>query len=178
MTSRPPTGIAKEYDTRLDRFRVREGIGIKEWAAEAGLRRTTLNRYRSGDEEPTSDYLANLVRSASRILQRSVRASELYDLGETEPLGRKVLEYRSSRGSRRLFESRLDILLRRVGLPPSALARNANMSEHTLLRIRSARSKPMVSSIRDLVLTLRRMGYDVKASDIVDVGEKSHPSNR
>lgn len=169
-----PTGREQRYDTRLDRFRVREGIGIKQWADQAGLRRTTLNRYRSASEEPTADYLAKLVRSASRILRRPVKASEIYDLGEGEPLGKNDLrrDYRTNEGSRKFYRSQLDTLLRRIGLPPSAFAREANISAHTLLRIRSQQASPMVSTLRALVVAMRRMGHDVTASDIADVGDK------
>jgi hypothetical protein len=175
-----PIGREHKYDTRLDRFRVREGIGITQWSDEAGLRRTTLNRYRSASEEPTAVYLANLVQSASRILGRPVKASELYDLGEAEPLGKKnrQREYRANAGSRKFYKSRLDVLLRRIGLPPSAFAREANISAHTLLRIRAQQVSPMVSTLRMLVVALRQMGYDVTVSDIVDVGEKLHRGDR
>jgi len=163
--------IARAYENRLDQFRVREGIDIGRWASEAGLRRTQLNKYRSEFDQPGAKVLAKLVRSASRILGRRVEASELYDLGETEPLGQQR-QFRWSSECKKVFDSRLDQLLRRIGLPPSTLARKAAMSTNTLLRLRALHATPMVSTVRQFVVALRRMGFDVRAPDIIDVGEE------
>ena len=166
MTSR-----ATAYDARLDQFRVREGIDIGRWASEADLLRTQLNKYRSAFAEPNVEVLAKLVRAASRILQRHVKASELYDLGEAEPLGQQR-QFRGNPECRKAFGSRLDEFLRRIEFPSSALAREAATSKNTLLQFRARRSSPRVSTVRQIVVALRRMGYDVTPSDIIDVGEE------
>lgn len=164
--------IARNYDTSLDRFRVRERLDIQQWAEEAEMRRTTLNRYRAGESEPNVRQLVRLVGAARRILGRAVHASELYDLGENEPrangLPRRV--HRENR-RRRVFNSRLDHLLRKFGVAPSAFARESGLSRHGLWRIRAEEDSPMVSSVRQIVQAFRRLGYDVKASDVIELSD-------
>lgn len=162
--------LAKAYDTPVDRFRVRANLSIAEWAREAGMSRTQLGKYRSHAEELTVTSLAALTRAASRILQRRVRASELCDLGDTEPLGHP---YRFAGGynARIRYGTPLDRFLRRIDVPPSPLARLIPLSPNQFRRIRADEAAPRVSTVRDLVRTLRRMGYDVKASELFDIGE-------
>ena len=172
MKRRPPTET-KPYETRLDRFRVHEGIDIQEWADEAGMRRTQLNKYRSAYDEPGAAVVAVLVRSASRLLRRPVRVSELFDVGEEEPLGKRARgrPLRRSDPCRKIYDSRFDKLLRRLRLPPVAFARASGLPPETLLRIRAGRATPMISTVRQVVVTLRQMGYDVRAFEIIDLGE-------
>ena len=165
--------IARNYDTSLDRFRVRERIDIQQWAQVAEMRRTTLNRYRAGESEPNVRQFARLLRAASRILGRAVFASELYDFGENEPVAPQPPRrtYNASSRSRKAFNSRLDRLLRKFGLTPTALARDAGVSTHGLLKIRADKDTPMISTIRQLVQAFRRLGCNVRAPDIIDLGE-------
>ena len=170
--------IARNYDTSLDRFRVRERLDIQQWAQVAEMRRTTLNRYRAGESEPNVRQFARLLCAASRILGRAVFASELYDFGENVPVvpHRPRRRYNASSRSRKAFNSRLDRLLRKFGLMPTALALDAGISTHGLLRIRAEEDTPMISTIRHIVQAFRGLGYDVRASDIIDLGEM--PVNR
>lgn len=78
--------VRRDYDTLLDRFRRKEGIPLLLWAEEAGMNRTQLGKYRSGKLEPSAVTLSDLVRAAKRIIGCPVKASDLYDLGEDEPL--------------------------------------------------------------------------------------------
>ena len=160
----------RDYDTRIDQFRTREGIGRAEWAIAADISRSQLTKYRAGIAEPRAGHLARLVSAAARILGRAVRASELYDLGEDEPLGHKTHDKpRAQNGVH--YDSRLDSLMTRLGVGPAALAQAAQTSR---MQIHSTRRgvPPLVSTIRRIVIAFRHMGYDVKASEIVDVGEE------
>src|SRR5690242_9613794 len=82
---RPPWFDRRDYATRMDRFRAAEQIPILTWAQEAGMRRSQINRYRAG-REPRTDVVARLVRAATRIVGRPVRASDLFDVGEDTPI--------------------------------------------------------------------------------------------
>ncbi len=163
----------RNYDTRLDRFRARHRIGIRAWADAAGIGRTQLNKYRSGTMEPGAAIFAALVRSAATILERPIKAAELFDFGEDEPVAptpRKRGDPKPSRVRKR-YETRLDNLLRRLGVPAAAVAREAGITRQGLLRFRRGQGIS-VSTVGLLVRALRRMGHAVKASDIVDLGEK------
>lgn len=163
----------KTYDTRMDRFRARENISIRQWAEAAGVARTQFNKYRSGKMTPGVLIFAALVRSASRIVARPVRASELYDLGEDEPVAPAPRECGRLQHSfvAKHYNTRLDRLIRRLGVRPAALAREGGISRQALRRLRMRSGVSVVSTVRVIVSALRRMGHPVKASNIVDTGE-------
>ena len=167
-----PSGFeVKHYETRLDRFRVRENIGIRQWAEQAGMSRTQLNRYRSDAAQPRSNTVADLVRSASAIVGRDVAASELYDLGEDEPVRRRDAQARTNRIVQKTYRPRFDELLRRLGVPLKRLATESGLSRQAIRRFRSDATYPVVPTVRAIVTALRRMGYRVTPSDVIDVGE-------
>jgi len=170
---RPPWFERRDYDTRIDRFRAKEGISILKWATEAGMKRSQFNKYRTGAEART-DLVARLVRAATRILGRPVRASELFDLGEEIPVAERAASAPSFLRNdlmRKDYPSRIDALLRLLGIPPNAFARQIGMSRRQLTRLRRDESFPFVGTVRHMVEVLRCSGYDVTASDIADVGE-------
>jgi DNA-binding phage protein len=163
---------SRNYETRIDRFRARERIDLARWADLAGISRTQLGKYRSGRSQPRSTTIAVLVRAASSILGRPVRAVELYDLGEDEALGPvpEAPRFTRRRDYGKRFPTRFDSLLWRLGVSPNGLARKAGLARQQLWLIR-AQSSPGVETIRRIVVTLRRMGFPVRADDVVDVGE-------
>jgi DNA-binding phage protein len=170
---RPSWYDRKDYDTRVDRFRVRENINIGEWADGAGMARTQLNKYRAGYGEPRADTLARIVDAARRILGRPVKASELFDVGEDVPVPLRphATAFRGNERIRRTYGSRIDDLLRRLELPPAAFARMVALSQRSLQKLRTERGVPSLRTIRQIVRKLRSHGYEVTASDVVDVGE-------
>lgn len=160
----------KVYNTRLDRFRMREHLDLSQWKDEAAIARGQLGRYRTGAAEPRSDVLARLVRSAGKLLNRRIPASDLYDLGEDEPLGVP----RKTRGDSRVrkpYPTRFDRLLRRQHIVGAQLAVEAGISRQNIRKLRAGLEKPRVRTIAGLVRALRRMGLDVAAGDLFDVGE-------
>ena len=161
----------KEYDTRLDRFRIRNALGVVSWAQAAGMSRNQLNKYRSG-VEPSAASLARLVRAASTLLGRRVTASELCDLGEHTAVCPIVKPPPRRSYVRKQYASRFDALIRRTGWPITPLAEELNISKVALLRLRArAEHSPLAATVRKVVIGFRRLGHDVKASDVVDVGE-------
>ena len=174
---RPPWFERRDYDTRIDRFRARESISILGWASAAGMKRAQFNKYRSGSE-PRTDVAARLVRAASRILDRPVRASELFDVGEEVPVAERDLTAPSFLRNdlmRKDYPSRIDALIRLLGIPPNAFAQKIGMSRRQLTRLRRNESSALLGTVRHMVETLRSKGYDVTASDIADVGEDEAP---
>jgi transcriptional regulator with XRE-family HTH domain len=164
---------ARAYGTRIDRFRRKEGIRLRLWAQEAGINRTQFGKYRAGKQEPSAIALANIVRAARRITGKPVRAAELYDVGDDEPLNTLAPEpFFEKRGTvRHVYNTRLDQCLIREGIKPARLARASGISRLALHRKRSGREIPRVSAIAKLVKAMRRLGRDVTASDLFDVGE-------
>lgn len=161
-----------EYDSRFDRFRraVTPSVPVNEWARQAGLKRSAFNRQRLRGSDPRSVSVANLVRTASRFLGRTVMASEMFDLGEETPVGECVPDEKSQR-PRREFDSRLRRTLVRIGIGPAKLQQLSGVTKTSIYRICHERVSPRISIVRSLVIGLRRAGYDVHARDIVDVGD-------
>ena len=165
-------GEAKTFQTRIDRTRARLRVSPSLWAREAGISRGQLLRYRSGEDVPRSNTLAILVRSLTTASGKPVNAADLYDLGEDEPLGTQTAAKRRSRVGKS-FNSRLDQTLQRLGALPTPVADEAKVSRQVVGRLRAGRDFPRVTTIAKLVRALRRMGHDVSASDLFDVGETS-----
>jgi len=124
------------YKTRLDRFRSRERLDLSRWQREAAIGRGQLLRYRTGAAEPRSDVLARLVRSATRLLNRPVHASELYDLGEDEPIGTLSLTGGES-PLRKAYRTRFDRLLRQHGVVDTQLVVVSRMSRQNIRKLRA-----------------------------------------
>lgn len=127
-------------------------------------------RYRAGLSEPQVNTLARLVLAARRIAGKRVKASDFYDLGESEPLNRRPVRY----FERRKIEdvnTRLEATLLREHVRPTDLANKAGLSRQALRRLRRGQAIMTVSTLAQIVRAFRRMGRDVKASDIADVGD-------
>ncbi|HEX6161123.1 MAG TPA: hypothetical protein VF111_13205 [Thermoanaerobaculia bacterium] len=161
----------QDYDTRFDRFRVREKLDPEEWAHASGMSRTQLNKYRSDQQSPRITTLARIVRAASALLRRPVRVSELMDVGEEEPLGDGTAFRDKLRKGGRAFGTRLDELIRKHGIRPLRLAQEAGLNRQLLLRHRINPSMMRASTLAKIVRAFRRNGIDVRAADVADVGE-------
>lgn len=163
----------KSYDTRIDQFRRRYGIPLQLWAAEADISRSLIARYRAATADPYVETLAKLVRAARRITGRQVRAAELFDLGEDEPVNREPCPRRKATrgGVREFYNTRFDGCLIREGILPAHLARESGISRPTILKKRTGAESFRVSVLAKLVRALRRMGREVQASDLANVGE-------
>jgi hypothetical protein len=161
---------AKNYDTRMDRCRVSYGIDLSRWSAESGIDRKVLRRYRAGLDEPTERNLVKLVRAARRITGQQVLANEFFDLGEDEPLRpRRERQYKSP--GRKAYNTRIDQCLLREDVLPIDLARAAGLSRQTVFKKRSGAEAFSIGILAKLVRGMRRLGRDVRAADLVDVGE-------
>ena len=163
-------GEYKSYKTRIDRCRRKYGIQLARWSYEAGIDRKIITRYRAGLDEPTERNLAKLVRAARKITEQPIRAAELFDLGEDEPLRVRHDSQYASPG-RKVFDTRFDRCLIREGVLPSDLARASRLSRQSVFKKRKGTqsfSRPMLAK---LVRGMRRLGRDVRAADLVDVGE-------
>jgi predicted transcriptional regulator len=163
----------KSYDTRIDRFRRRYNISPSLWAAEAGISRSLIARYRAATEEPYVETVAKLVLAARRITGQCVRAADLFDLGEDEPVNPEpTLRRRPARGGvREFYNTRFDSCLIREGVLPAHLARESGISRPTVLKKRTGEESFRVSVLATLVRALRRMGRNVRASDLANLGE-------
>lgn len=159
------------YDTRLERCRLRIGLTPGEWAAAADIWPGQLLRYRSSQAEPRRSTLLRLVRAARDVTGTMVRASDLYDLGDDEPLGEPAGSLSKPR-RRKPFPTNLDVVLRRYGFTAAALARNSRLHSRIIRRFQAGTEDPLVSTMAILVRTLRRMGADVRAHDVFDLGER------
>lgn len=163
----------KDYDTRIDQFRRRHNIRASAWAAEAGISRSLLARYRADAADPHIETFAKLVRAARKITGLPVRASDLYDVGEDEPVNPEpALRRNGARGGvREFYDTRFDGCLIREGVLPAHLARESGISRPTILRKRTGEESFRVGVLARFVRALRRMGREVQASDLADVGE-------
>jgi transcriptional regulator with XRE-family HTH domain len=153
---------------RIESLLRRERISREQWADEAVMDRAQFSRYLHGRSFPRALILARLVWAARRIAGIHVMASDLYDLGEEEPVS---LAPKSGSTSRSNYDTRLDRYLRQNGISPAKLARHSGVARPLLNRKRTGEQQPTVGVIRRLVRALRQMGYDARASDLFDVGE-------
>jgi len=74
----------KFYDTRIDRFLVREGIGPAALARRAKISRQTVASIRAGTVDASEDTIVRLLLAVRHILKRQVKAEEMFDLGEQQ----------------------------------------------------------------------------------------------
>ena len=68
--------------TRLDAFCLANSIGTGELADAAGVSRQQIARMRYWDRDLRIKMAKRVARGASRIMGRTVRIAELFDLGE------------------------------------------------------------------------------------------------
>jgi hypothetical protein len=163
---------SRSYDTRLDRCRRRYGIPLPLWAAESGVCSKVIGRYRSGEDDPMVQAVARLVRAARRITGQHISANDMFDLGEDEPLTprRERLRSHASPG-RREYDTRVDHCLRREDVLPIHLAREAGLSRQAVYKKRTGQESFRAKILARTVRAMRRMGRDIRASDLADVGE-------
>lgn len=69
---------SRNAQTRLESFLHRSGVKPAEVAREARISRQHLLRLRKGETSPTVSMIVKLTRAFSRILDRTVAASELF----------------------------------------------------------------------------------------------------
>lgn len=163
---------SRVYETRFDNFRAKEGLRVYLWAREAGMKRTMLTKFRIGEGNPRSTTVIRLVAAAERLLGRAVRASELFDFGEDEPVGAEQVFRRPALSSRgRLVHSRLGMTLRRIGISSRELSKISGVTKTSIRRICLDSAAPRNSVVRLIVISLRRAGYAVRPGDITDVGD-------
>jgi hypothetical protein len=160
----------KDYETLIDRCRVKYGIPLWQWSGESGIDRKVINRYRAGLDEPTERNLAKLVGSARRITEKQIMASEFFDLGEDEPLGpRRERQYPSP--GRKSYNTRFDRYLLREDVLTVDLAKACGLTRQQVSKKRSGAASFSRAGLEKIVRGLRRLGRDARARDIVDVGE-------
>jgi hypothetical protein len=160
----------RNYDTRLDQMRAALGIGPLRWAIAANVARQTLQKYRSGQIEPGVEPFARLVRAARRLSRKPVTASDFYDLGESEPVN-PIRLHEAQRKPKQPVTTRLEATLVREGVRPRHLARASGVSALSVLRHRTGEVQMMIGTVAVYVRALRRMGRDVRPSDVADVGD-------
>jgi transcriptional regulator with XRE-family HTH domain len=167
----------KSYHTRLDRFRVREGIDLAAWASEAGMSVTQLQTYRSGRIAPRACTIADLVRSASVILSRAVDPSSLFDIGDDEPLATTRVPMANGRAEwRTQYDSPLDAVMRKYDISPLRFASEAAISRQELLKVRANRATLNIQTLATIVRTFRRLGYDVRSTDLLNLPDPVAPA--
>lgn len=71
-------------NTRLEAFLKSRSIKPAHLAKESGYSRQHILRLRQGRMEPTRPCIAALTAACRRLTGESVRASQLFDLGEDE----------------------------------------------------------------------------------------------
>ena len=76
-------GERKYFDTKLDRWMAANGVKPAHLARESGYSRQHLLRIRRGDMEPTRRCIKAITASCRRLSARPVRASDLFDLGDS-----------------------------------------------------------------------------------------------
>ena len=154
----------------MDQCRVKYGLALLQWSVETGIDRRVITRYRAGLDEPTERNLAKLIRAARKITGKQLRAGEFFDLGEDEPLGpRRERQYASP--GRKAYMTRFDEYLLREDVSPVDLARECGLSRQQVFKTRSGAAAFSRPGLEKVVRGMRRLGRDVRASDLVDVGE-------
>jgi DNA-binding Xre family transcriptional regulator len=167
----------KDYPTRLDSFRRAERIDPTEWATEAGMAPQRFARYRAG-VDPRVSTAATFVRAAGKVLNRPVRVSELYDVGEDQAVTTADVVVRPARERhandvRQTYDTPLDRLLVELDIRPAELAREADTARSSVQKMRAGREEPRMSTLAKIVSAIRRIsGHPIRAKDLYDVGEE------
>jgi DNA-binding Xre family transcriptional regulator len=169
----------KAYPTRIDRFRVKEGIDVTRWYTEAGLTRSFFSRIRAGHDFSV-DTLLRLLKAAREITGKRVRATDIADLGEDMPPPGNVssrLRRRPQR-QRTAYETELDRIMAAHRLSNSDVMREARLSKPTLLKMRQGRIKKngkvviTTGTLAAVVRALRALtGEPIGAADITGIEE-------
>jgi predicted transcriptional regulator len=165
--------------TRLERFRTTHGIRPTLWAREAAITRQSLGRIRHGTDTHLSTIRA-ILQSASKILGRPVRVSEVFDVGEDTP-GSEIVIVRiatsaAQRKTLKHYSTRLDRILRGENITPNDFARHVGIGRQSLLRLRSGIDEPSLYTLSNMVRVLRLMtGKPYTAGHLYDVGEGLKP---
>lgn len=177
-TQQPPPRISLWVASQGKEFR-------RKWREELGVSRTNLVAIVCG-RDLRVDMLARLVRAASKVMGRPVRASELYDLGDDAPYttkrsgsSKKNRPPGKSKPSvyvnplRRFFDTPLDHLITAHRLKPAAVARKAGITRQAFCALRAARTLPRVTTLAKIVVVLRELtGKPITARDLgYDLGE-------
>lgn len=162
------------YNTRLERFRRAHGLSTTEWARTAGLSRKALTCARAGVDVYLRTVRA-IVRAASELLKRPVKARELFDLGETTRaiavIPRKVgADF--VRAACKRYPTNLDRILRGENIVPSDFGVHVGIARQTMLKYRRGKKEPSLFILARMIRTLRQMtGKPYKAKHLYDVGE-------
>ena len=155
--------------TRIAQFLHVNRLTPANWARAARLNRTQFHHYLAG-RNPQLGTAYKLLRSASELLHRKVHLSELYELGEDVPVG-DVVQSRPPRSRRRYgtvdHGTPFNHLLAQIEWCIASLAPIINVSRKTLFSIRAGHQTVRISSIRNTVAGLRRIGFAVKASEVI-----------
>jgi DNA-binding Xre family transcriptional regulator len=155
--------------TPLERFRIVNESKLLLWPEEAGISRSRFNKIRLSGEMNV-ETLARLVCAASTLLGRPVRASEIADLGEDEPVAELRRQYRNRK--RKTYDTRADRLLNALGISSALLATTARLTRPTVHKLRRGKGTLRVSNLAAIVRALRQLtGVPVRAADLCDVGE-------
>ena len=163
---------------RFEEFRIANALAPRTWYPAAKMSRAAFRVVRLGSDP----YLATarrLVVAGSILLGRQVRAHELWDVGEDEPLPTaSALASRPFIAKRHLatlkrYDTAFDRVLHAEGLSPFFFAQAAAISRQHLQRLRSGENEPCMSTVAQIVRTLRRLtGKPYKAAHIFEVGEQ------
>jgi hypothetical protein len=168
--------LGNERTTRIEAFRLRNSLELDRWLSEADVSPSAFNRFRLGGDMNV-DTLARLVRAASKVLDRTVKASELADVGEDEAPSRQMDIARVRPAPHRAtYETASDRALLRLGVPLTLLAKEARVTRPTLRKLRQGHGTLRVHTLAAIVRALRRLtGQTIMAGDICDVGEATLP---
>jgi hypothetical protein len=164
------------YPTPFDDFRRRNHIDAAIWGLKARVSRGQMQRYRKGGEITTTTP-ARLLEAASEMLGRVVLAAEVVgDLGESEPVADPAPKPPpTSRGADRTnrYNTRLDNVFAFTSWPVDAFVRRVPTSRAQFRILRMGRGMT-TKTLRSLVITFRRLGFDVVAADIAEIGKGQH----
>ena len=161
--------------TRLERFRVHHRIRPLVWSSAAGITRQSFDRVRQGNDTHLSTIRA-IVRAASQLVGRPVRASELFEIGDDTPSSEALITRQVVRDAHRKmlkrYSTRLDRILRGENIMPNDFARRVGIDRHSLRRYRADEGEPSLLTLAGIVRVLRLMtGKPYVASHLYDVGE-------
>lgn len=128
--------------------------------------------------DPYASTARRLIIAASVLARRHVGAQEVWDVGEDAPVAsageippRPVISAKL-RMALKKYSTPLDLILRREGLFPYYFAEEAGMARQSLQRLRAGTRQPCMSTIAQIVCTLRRLtGKPYKAQHVFDLGE-------
>jgi hypothetical protein len=169
--------------SRFEQFRVANRVEPRAWYRKAGMSRAAFRVVRRGSD-PYVSTVRRLIIAGSQLVGREVRAHELWDVGEDEPLPsadalppRPAVSVRQ-RVSLKQYDTPLDRILRAEGLYPFFFAQQTALARQSLQRLRSAKAEPCMSTVGQIVRTLRRLtGKPYGAAHVFDVGEKLTPDD-